>query len=67
MSQKTAKSKAVARKDLTYREWIWKEMKRNWVAYLMIAPYMVVFTLFTIIPVVLSFVISFIDFYSVFF
>ena len=62
MSQKTAKSKAVARKDLTYREWIWKEMKRNWVAYLMIAPYMVVFTLFTIIPVVLSFVISFTDF-----
>ena len=62
MSQKTAKSKAVARKDMTYREWIWKEMKRNWVAYLMIAPYMVVFTLFTIIPVVLSFVISFTDF-----
>ena len=62
MSQKTAKSKAVARKDLTYRAWIWKEMKRNWVAYAMIAPYMIVFTLFTIVPVVLSFVISFTDF-----
>ena len=62
MSQKTAKSKAVARKDLTYRAWIWKEMKRNWVAYAMIAPYMLVFTMFTIVPVVLSFVISFTDF-----
>ncbi len=62
MSQKTAELKAVSRKDLTYREWIWKEMKRNWVAYLMIAPYVLIFTMFTIIPVVLSFVISFTDF-----
>ena len=62
MSQKTAETKAVSRKDLTYREWIWKEMKRNWVAYLMIAPYVLVFTLFTIVPVILSFVISFTDF-----
>ena len=62
MSQKTAEYKAVSRKDLTYRQWIWKEMKRNWVAYLMIAPYVLVFTLFTIIPVALSIVISFTDF-----
>ncbi len=62
MSQKTAEYQAVARKDLTYRQWIWKEMKRNWVAYLMIAPYVIVFTLFTVIPVVLSFFISFTDF-----
>ena len=62
MSKQTAEYKAVARKDITYREWIWKEMKRNWVAYLMIAPYLLVFTLFTIVPVALSFVISFTDF-----
>ena len=62
MSQQTAEHKAVARKDLTYREWVWKEMKRNWVAYLMILPYLIVFTLFTIVPVLLSFVISFTDF-----
>ena len=62
MSQKTAEYKAVSRKDLTYRQWIWKEMKRNWVAYLMIAPYVLVFTLFTIVPVALSIVISFTDF-----
>ena len=62
MSQKTAQNKAVARKDLTYGQWIWKEMKRNWVAYLMIAPYCIIFTLFTVIPVVLSAVISFTNF-----
>ena len=62
MSQKTAEYKAVARKDMTYRQWVWKEVKRNWVAYLMILPYVIVFTLFTVIPVLLSMVISFTDF-----
>ena len=62
MSKQTAEFKAVARKDMTYRQWVWKEMKRNWVAYLLIAPYVLIFTLFTIVPVVLSFVISFTDF-----
>ena len=62
MSPKTAEYKAVARKDMTYRQWIWKEMKRNWVAYVLILPYMLIFTAFTIVPVVLSFVISFTDF-----
>ena len=37
-------------------------MRRNWIAYLLIAPYVLIFTLFTIVPVVLSFVISFTDF-----
>ncbi len=62
MSTQSAELKAVARKDMTYRQWIWKEMKRNWVAYLLIAPYVIIFTIFTIVPVVLSFVISFTDF-----
>ncbi len=62
MSKKSAEYQAVARKDMSYRQWVWKEMKRNWVAYLMIAPYVVIFTLFTIVPVLLSFVISFTDF-----
>ena len=62
MAKQSAAYKAVARKDLTYRQWIWKEMKRNWVAYVMIAPYMIVFSLFTIVPVALSMVISFTDF-----
>ena len=62
MSQKTAEKKAVARKDMTRREWIWKEMKRNKAAYVLVAPYMILFTIFTVLPVVLSIVISFTDF-----
>ncbi len=62
MSKQTAELKAVARKDMTYRQWIWKEMRRNWVAYLLIAPYVIIFTLFTVVPVVLSVVISFTNF-----
>ena len=62
MSNKTAEAKAVARKDITYAQWVRKEMKRNWVAYLMIAPYVIIFTLFTVVPVLLSAVISFTDF-----
>ena len=59
---KKSEYKAVARKDMTYRQWIWKEMKRNRIAYLLIAPYLLVFTIFTIVPVLLSIVISFTDF-----
>ena len=62
MAKETAEMKAVARKDITYREWIWKEMKRNWVAYLMIAPYVLIFTVFTVAPVILSVLISFTNF-----
>jgi multiple sugar transport system permease protein len=62
MSKKTAEKQAVARKEITMRQWIWKEMKKNWVAYLMVAPYMIIFCVFTILPVVLSAVISFTNF-----
>ena len=62
MSKKSAEYKAVARKDITYRQWIWKEMKKNKAAYAMIAPFLLIFTLFTITPVFLSMVISFTDF-----
>ncbi len=62
MSDKTATKKAVSRKDMTKAQWTWKEMKRNKVAYLMVAPYMIIFSLFTLIPVLLSMVLSFTDF-----
>ena len=62
MSEKTAKKKAVSRKDMSMLQWTLKEMKRNWAAYLMVAPYMLIFTCFTVIPVVLSIFISFTDF-----
>ncbi len=62
MSQKTAKKKAVSRSEMTKAQWTWKEMKRNKVAYIMVAPYMLIFTCFTVLPVVLSMLISFTDF-----
>ena len=43
MSQKTAAPKAVSRKDMTRAQWTWKEIKRNKVAYFMIAPFMIFF------------------------
>ena len=54
--------KAVVRGEMTRAQWTWKEMKKNKAAYLMVAPYMIIFTLFTVIPVLLSIVISFTDF-----
>ncbi|MBE6691366.1 MAG: sugar ABC transporter permease [Ruminococcaceae bacterium] len=57
-----SKKKAVIRSDMTRAQWTWNEMKRNKVAYFMVAPYMLIFTLFTIVPVLLSVVISFTDF-----
>ena len=62
MSQKTAAKKAVSRKDMTKLQWTLKEMKRNRVGYFMVAPFMILFTLFTVLPVVLSVVVSFTDF-----
>ena len=54
--------KAVVRAEMTRAQWTWNEMKKNKVAYLMVAPYMLIFTLFTVVPVLLSIVISFTDF-----
>ncbi len=62
MAQKTEKKKAVSRKDMTMLQWTWKEMKKNKVAYLMVAPFMLIFACFTLLPVVLSMVLSFTDF-----
>ncbi len=59
---KTATKKAVSRSEMTKLQWTWKEMKRNWVAYVMVAPFMILFTMFTVLPVLLSIVISFTDF-----
>ena len=54
--------KAVVRPEMTRAQWTWNEMKKNWVGYAMVAPYMLIFTLFTVVPVLLSIVISFTDF-----
>ncbi len=62
MSQKTEAKRAVSRKDMTKAQWTWKEMKRNKTAYIMIAPFMILFFIFTVIPVVLSLFLSFTSF-----
>ena len=67
MSKKTAepkvakqpKKKAVSRKEMTKLQWTLKEMKNNWVAYAMLAPYYLIFLLFTIVPVFVSLFLSF--------
>lgn len=56
------KKKAVARNEMTKWQWTWSEIKRNKIAYLMIAPFMIIFTLFTVVPVVVSMVLSFTNF-----
>ncbi len=52
----------VSRSEMTKWQWTRKEIKRNWVAYCMVAPFMIIFTIFTVVPVVLSVVLSFTDF-----
>lgn len=50
------------RKDMTKWEWTLREMKVNKVGYLMVAPYYLVFMLFTIVPVFVSLFLSFTQF-----
>ena len=52
----------VSRGEMTRWQWTWKEMKRNKVAYLMVGPFMVLFFIFTILPVALSALFSLTDF-----
>lgn len=44
------------------RKMLWKEMKKNKVCYYLIAPYMLLFFLFTVLPVVISIILSFTDY-----
>ena len=62
MSHKKDKKQAVARNEMTKAQWTWHEIKRNKAAYFMVAPFMVIFTCFTILPVVLSAVLSLTNF-----
>jgi multiple sugar transport system permease protein len=62
MSQNTATAEVkrpVSRKDMTKFQWTLKEIKKNKTAYFMVAPFMILFLIFTVLPVVLSIVLSF--------
>ena len=63
MSQTTAETKRpVKRSEMSKLQWTWKEMKRNKTAYFMIAPFFLLFIIFTVLPVFLSMILSLTDF-----
>ena len=46
--------KPVSRKDMSRLQWTWKEIKRNKTAYFLVAPFMLIFFVFTVVPVFVS-------------
>ena len=54
--------KPVSRKDMSMWQWTWKEIKRNKTAYILVAPFMLIFFVFTVVPVIVSIVLSFTTF-----
>ena len=52
----------VIRSDMTKTQWTLNEMKKNKVAYLMVAPFFILFFIFTVGPVLLSVVLGFTTF-----
>ena len=66
MSQENAKNidknRPVARDEMSKLQWTWKEIKRNKTAYFMLAPFLILFIVFTVFPVLLSIILSLTDF-----
>ncbi len=58
----TASNQPVLRKEKSKLQWTWIEMKKYKVAYVMIAPFFLLFFTFTVVPVLLSVVLSFTTF-----
>ena len=61
-AKKLAKDRPVARDEMTKLQWTWKEMKKNKTAYFMLAPFLILFIVFTVLPVFLSMLLSLTDF-----
>lgn len=59
---KNIEKQVKTRHEMTKAEWTWFLIRKNKTAYFMIAPFMILFFLFTIIPVFLSLVLSFTSF-----
>ncbi len=63
MSQTNAETtRPVKRSEVSKIRWTWEEMKNNKTAYFMLAPFFLLFIIFTILPVFLSMILSFTDF-----
>ena len=56
------KKRPLARDEMSKLQWTWKEMKRNKTAYFMLAPFFILFVIFTVLPVLLSMLLSLTDF-----
>ena len=63
MSQTNAKTnRPTQRSEMSKMQWTWKEMKKNKTAYFMLAPFFILFIIFTVLPVFLSIILSLTDF-----
>ncbi len=63
MSQTNTETKRpVQRDEMSKWQWTWKEMKKNKTAYFMLAPFFILFIVFTVLPVFLSMILSLTDF-----
>ena len=62
MSKTTTEKRPAIPGEPTKAQLTWREMKKNKVAYVMIAPFMLLFFIFTVFPVFLSIALSFTDF-----
>ena len=62
MSQNSDANRPVKRSEVSKLRWTWEEMKNNKTAYFMLAPFMLLFIIFTVLPVVLSIFLSLTDF-----
>ena len=51
-----------AKGDMSKMQWTIKEIKRNKTAYFMLAPFLILFMIFTVLPVALSIILSLTDF-----
>ena len=61
MTEKTAKKKVLVQ-DMTKAQYVWNEVKKNKVGYLMVAPFFLIFLTFTVTPVIMSVFYSFTNF-----
>ena len=62
MSQNAETKRPVKRHEVSKLRWTWQEMKNNKTAYFMLAPFLILFIIFTVLPVFLSIVLSLTDF-----
>ncbi len=61
-STKTEAKRPTQRAEMSKWQWTWKEMKKNKTAYFMLAPFLLLFIVFTVLPVVLSMILSLTNF-----